>query len=121
MTPAAAAPATPAAVTPAPAAPATATPAPTSTIDDDAAPLAAPDAGEPIADDGTPMGAFDEPTCWVHWAMLIGILLTAFYGLVAVRRRLGIAHDIDIYEDEVTGRVESRATDTEFAPAHLAL
>lgn len=118
-TPAAPAAAVPAAVAPAPAA---ATPAPTTTtIDDEAAPLAAPDAGEQIADDGTPMGAFDEPHCWVHWAMLVGILLTALYGLVVVRRRLGIARDIDDYENEITGRVEARPADTEFAPAHQAL
>lgn len=118
-TPAAPAAAVPAAVAPAPAA---ATSAPTTTtIDDDAAPLAAPDAGEQIADDGTPMGVFDEPHCWVHWAMLAGILLTALYGLVVVRRRLGIARDIDDYENEITGRVEARPADTEFAPAHQAL
>ena len=118
-TPAAPAAAVPAAVAPAPAA---ATPAPTTTtIDDDAAPLAAPDAGEQIADDGTPMGAFDEPHCWVHWAMLVGILLTALYGLVVVRRRLGIARDIDDYENEITGLVEARADAPEFAAAHQAL
>ena len=118
-TPAAPAAAVPAAVAPAPAA---ATPAPTTTtIDDDAAPLAAPDAGEQIADDGTPMGAFDEPHCWVHWAMLAGILLTVLYGLVVVRRRLGIARDIDDYENEITGLVEARADAPEFAAAHRAL
>lgn len=123
-TPAAATPAAPAAAVPAAAAPApaAATPAPTTTtIDDDAAPLAAPDAGEQIADDGTPMGAFDEPHCWVHWAMLAGILLTVLYGLVVVRRRLGIACDIDDYENEITGRVEARADAPEFAAAHQAL
>ena len=29
--------------------------------------------GEEIEDEGTPMGAFDEPHCWVHWVMLLGI------------------------------------------------
>lgn len=67
------------------------------------------------------MGAFDEPHCWVHWAMLAGILLTVLYGLVVVRRRLGIACDIDDYENEITGRVEARADAPEFAAAHQAL
>ena len=132
--------ATPAAATPAPApaaVPAVAppvlaapTPAPAvaepagEVIEDDATPQAATpsdEAGEQIEDDATPMGAFDEPHCWVHWAMLVGILLTALYGLVVVRRRLGIARDIDDYENEITGLVEARADAPEFAAAHQAL
>lgn len=124
-------PVTPAAVTPAPtpapapvatpapaAAPAAVTPTPTATaIDDEATPLAAPEADEEqIADDGTPMGAFDEPHCWVHWVMLIGIILTAVYGILVVRRRLTLTSDIDDYEDQILGR----ADDAQTVPAHAA-
>ncbi len=116
---------TPAAVTPAapaaPAAPAPAAPA-GETIDDDATPQAAAPAAQDeapaaqqIEDDGTPMGAFDEPHCWVHWVMLIGILLTAAYGLVVVRRRLHMADDVDDYEKKVLG-IEDEAE-----PAYVPL
>ena len=83
---------TPAAVTPAPApaapaAPAPAAPAPAAEpSEDDATPQAAAPAErtplaetEEIEDEGTPMGAFDEPHCWDHWVMLLGILITAAY------------------------------------------
>ena len=122
------APVTPAAVTPAtpaaPATPAPATPAPaTETIEDDATPQAAtPTANESetIDDEATPMGAFDEPHCWVHWVMLLGILLTAVYGIVVVRRRLHLADDVDDYEKQVLG-IEDEQAETVPATGHQAL
>ncbi|RFT90813.1 hypothetical protein, partial [Adlercreutzia equolifaciens] len=88
-----------------------ATPAPAAEpIEDDATPQAAAPAErtplaetEEIEDEATPMGAFDEPHCWVHWVMLLGILITAAYGLVVVRRRLHLADDVDDYEKQVLG------------------
>ncbi len=132
--------ATPAAATPAPApaaVPAVAppvlaapTPAPAvaeptgEVIEDDATPQAATpsdEAGEQIEDDATPMGAFDEPHCWVHWVMMLGILLTALYGIVVVRRRLALTSDIDDFERQITGRTEE--TEEAFVPltGHQAL
>lgn len=58
---------------------------------------------EEIEDEATPMGAFDEPHCWVHWVMLLGILITAAYGAIVVRRRLHLADDVDDYEKQVLG------------------
>ena len=120
VTPAAVTPATPAApVTPAPATPAPAT----ETIEDDATPQAAtPTANESetIDDEATPMGAFDEPHCWVHWVMLLGILLTAVYGIVVVRRRLHLADDVDDYEKQVLG-IEDEQAETVPATGHQAL
>lgn len=60
------------------------------------------------------MGAFDEPHCWVHWVMLLGIIATVIYGVVVVRRRLGLTDDIDDYEDQILGRTK----ETETMPAH---
>lgn len=124
---------TPAATTPtaAPTAPAAApaaaatsaeasAPSTTEVIEDDVtpqanAPAAAPqndadgadNAATAIADDETPMGAFDEPHCWAHWAMLLGIIATAIYGIAIVRRRLSMAEDIDDFENHVLGHSES--------------
>ena len=129
-TPAApAAPATPAPAAPAPAAtPAAATPAPAAEpIEDDVTPQAAAPAErtplaetEEIEDEGTPMGAFDEPHCWVHWVMLLGILITAAYGLVVVRRRLHLADDVDDYEKQVLG-IEDEAPEAVPATGRQAL
>lgn len=114
------------AAVPAPAAApvAPAAPAPEAeTIADDATPQAATpraEAPEQIEDEGTPMGAFDEPHCWVHWVMLIGILLTAVYGIVVVRRRLGLTNEIDDMEKQVLG-VEDAETETVAVAGHQAL
>lgn len=53
------------------------------------------------------MGAFDEPHCWAHWAMLIGIIVTAIYAIAVVRRRLSMAEDIDDFENHVLNRSEN--------------
>lgn len=129
-TPAApAAPATPAPAAPAPAAaPAAAAPVPVAEpIEDDATPQAAAAAErtplaetEEIEDEATPMGAFDEPHCWVHWVMLLGILITAAYGLVVVRRRLHLADDVDDYEKQVLG-IEDEAPEAVPADGRQAL
>ena len=121
-------PAAPAAPAPAAPAPAAATPAPAAEpIEDDATPQAtAPAERTPLAeteeieDEATPMGAFDEPHCWVHWVMLLGILVTAAYGLVVVRRRLHLADDVDDYEKQVLG-IEDEAPEAVPATGRQAL
>ena len=124
-----AAPAAPAPAAPAPAAaPVAATPAPAAEpIEDDATPqAAAPAEGTPLAeteeieDEATPMGAFDEPHCWVHWVMLLGILITAAYGAIVVRRRLHLADDVDDYEKQVLG-IEDEAPEAVPADGRQAL
>ena len=61
------------------------------------------DADNPLAqieDDGTPMGAFDHPICWVHYYILLGIIITAIYGGGVITHRLGYNHT----DQEVRGR-----------------
>ncbi len=97
--------ATPLAAAPAPgAAAAPAAPA-TETITDDGNPLAAFPGEETIDDDGNPLASFElTPQCWVHWLMLIGIVVTLFYGIgVVVNRRKDI-QTVDELEAEVMGR-----------------
>ncbi|MFQ7723848.1 MAG: hypothetical protein ACLRIU_06735, partial [Adlercreutzia sp.] len=96
-------------------------------IEDDATPqAAAPAEGTPLAeteeieDEATPMGAFDEPHCWVHWVMLLGILITAAYGAIVVRRRLHLADDVDDYEKQVLG-IEDEAPEAVPADGRQAL
>ncbi|MBQ9043007.1 MAG: hypothetical protein IJ111_09385 [Eggerthellaceae bacterium] len=59
-------------------------------IADDGVPLAAA-AVEAIADDENPLAAFDGDghgeDCWVHWWILLGMLLTTVYSSVVIGRR----------------------------------
>lgn len=77
--------------------------------------------GEVIEDDATALGAFDEPHCWVHWVMLIGVLLTVGYAAVVVANRLGYARRIDDFNNSLTSTVTTGAEDTRAARvAHKA-
>ena len=71
--------------------------------------------------DATALGAFDEPHCWVHWVMLIGVLLTVGYAAVVVANRLGYARRIDDFNNSLTSTVTTGAEDTRAARvAHKA-
>lgn len=77
--------------------------------------------GEVIEDDATALGAFDEPHCWVHWVMLIGVLLTVGYAAVVVANRLGYARRIDDFNNSLTSTVATETEDTRAARvAHKA-
>lgn len=103
--------------TPTPGTPATATPAddtttdeaaPEETIADDENALAAPT--DTIGDDDTPLaaGAKDED-CWVHWLILLGMILSAVYFVgVGVRRRKFTSSLLG-YEDKVLGNDRDNA------------
>ena len=72
----------------------------TETIEDDATPRTAPG---PIDDDGTPLASGAHRDCWVHWLMLLGILVTVvYYGGVGVRR-VRFSSSLQDFEDEVLG------------------
>ena len=98
--------------TPTPGAPATVTPADDTTTDeviaDDDTALAAPT--DTIGDDDTPLaaGAKDED-CWVHWLILLGMILSAVYFVgVGVRRRKFTSSLLG-YEDKVLGNDRDNA------------
>lgn len=92
--------------TPLAAAPAAAAAAPAAeTIADDANPLAAFPGEETIDDEGNPLASFElAPQCWVHWLMLIGIIVTAFYGIGVVINRRKDIQTVDEVEAEVMGQ-----------------
>ena len=74
------------------------------TIDDEATPLTAP---EPIDDNVTPMASGAHRDCWVHWLMLLGILVTVvYYGGVGVRR-VRFSSSLQSFEDDVLGNDET--------------
>lgn len=62
-----------------------------------------------------------EPHCWVHWVMLIGVLLTVGYAAVVVANRLGYARRIDDFNNSLTSTVTTGTEDTRAARvAHKA-
>ena len=106
-----------------PAAPVPTTPAVLAPVDDDAAdaaddegieddetPLAGRDEEESIEDDANPLASGNAHVdCWVHWLILVGMILTAVYFVgVAVRRRK-FTSDLLGYEDKVLGNNRDNA------------
>lgn len=68
-----------------------------------AVPLAAAAGGVAIADDATPMAAGDHRDCWVHWFMILGIVVTVAYTAGVVGRRSKFSGDLKNFEDKVLG------------------
>ena len=57
----------------------------------------------------------DHPLCWVHYYILLGMIITAIYGGGVIARRLNYNRKIKGYEDDVTGK--SRTTEEVKRPA----
>ena len=69
-------------------------------IEDEATPLAA--GTERISDDETPLASGREDRdCWVHWLMLVGLVISAVYYLGAVIHRRKFTADLEGYEKDV--------------------
>lgn len=70
-------------------------------------PLAGPaqggDDGELLEDDETPLASpfEDDPWCWVHYWMFLGILVTIIYIAAVVVRRRKFTNELDDYDDEI--------------------
>lgn len=88
-------------------------------IGDDATPMVTRRGGETIEDDPNALGAFDEPHCWVHWVMALGILLTIVYAAAVALRRLGCARRAGRLDDDLTGGAVAEEASTERAAQHL--
>lgn len=87
---------------------------------DDAQPVVTRVGGEEIIeDDATALGAFDEPRCWAHWAMVLGIVLTMLYAIAVVAHRLGYARKIEDIDAGLTGDISTEESHAAHA-AHLA-
>ena len=77
------------------------------TIDDDATPMASGLNESPIADDATPLAsgtdtdADQHENCWVHWVMIVGIVLSVIYFAGVGIRRSRYTSDLHSYENQV--------------------
>lgn len=71
-------------------------------IGDNETPLAEPRETE-IGDNDTPLASHDHASCWVHWYIILGIIVTALYGACVALRRGLFSRKLKKYEDELTG------------------
>lgn len=85
-----------------------------------AAPVAAligdeptPLAEEAIGDEEDPLAAFDHVNCWVHYYMILGILLTLVYGGCVIARRSNYSRKIQKMDDYATGKAMDTVKETE--------
>lgn len=61
-----------------------------------------------FADDGTPLArGYSTVFCWVHWYILLGIIVTAAYSAIVIARRRKFDRGLKDYEDDVMGNDES--------------
>ena len=56
-----------------------------------------------IGDNGTPLASHDHASCWVHWYIILGIMVTALYGACVALRRGLFSRKLKKYEDGLTG------------------
>ena len=78
-------------------------------IGDEPTPLAE----EAIGDEEDPLAAFDHVNCWVHYYMILGILLTLVYGGCVIARRSNYSRKIQKMDDYATGKAMDTVEETE--------
>lgn len=71
-------------------------------------PLAEPQE-QTIADDENPLAGYDRVNCWVHYYLILGIIVTLLYGAGVLARRLRFAHKLKALENDVLGIEEAAA------------
>ncbi|MEE0844607.1 MAG: MBG domain-containing protein, partial [Eggerthellaceae bacterium] len=76
----------------------------TATIEDETVPLAAE---RTIDDNATPMSAGNGQDCWIHWIMILGIIVTVVYAGVVIGRRSKFTGELKNYEDKILGDDEN--------------
>ena len=77
------------------------------TVEEDETPLAddAESDSEQIGDDTTPLasGEASEQTCWTHWVMLAGLVVTVVYFALSAARTRRATNELASFEDDVLG------------------
>ena len=84
-------------------------------IESPATPLAGPQEQE-IGDNENPLAGFDRVSCWVHYYLILGIILTVLYGAGVLARRINFTRKLKKREDEVLG-IGSEGAAAPAAPA----
>ena len=69
-----------------------------------------------IPDEETPLGTFDYVHCWVHYYLILGIILTLLYGAGVLIRRVRFTGKLKDYENDVLGIEDKPADESAAAP-----
>lgn len=69
-----------------------------------------------INDDETPLATFDYVHCWVHYYLILGIILTVLYGAGVLIRRIRFTSKLKGYEDDILGIDEGGVAAPSAAP-----
>lgn len=69
-----------------------------------------------IDDDETPLATFDYVHCWVHYYLILGIILTVLYGAGVLIRRIRFTSKLKGYEDDILGIDEGGVAAPSAAP-----
>ena len=56
-----------------------------------------------IFDEANPLGTLEQHTCWVHFWIAVGLVLTLLYGSLVTIRRIGFIRGLRKDMDEVLG------------------
>ena len=86
-------------------------------LEDAVTPLAGPQE-ETIGDNENPLAGYDRVNCWVHYYLILGIIVTVLYGAGVLVRRINFTRKLKDFEDDVLG-IEDESTAVP-APAPLA-
>ena len=84
-------------------------------LEDAVTPLAGPQE-ETISDNDNPLAGYDRVNCWVHYYLILGIVVTVIYGGGVLVRRINFTRKLKGYEDDVLGVEDETATATAAAP-----
>ncbi|SER50579.1 hypothetical protein, partial [Parafannyhessea umbonata] len=84
---------------------------PTAAIPDDDTPTAQP---EEISDDETPLAGM-HVDCWVHWWIILGIIVNTIYAICVVIRRKKYTDELRRRERKVTGESDGNEVDSSSA------
>jgi len=71
----------------------------------DATPVAAPE--ETIDNNGTPLGNSNQ-VCWVHWWILLDMVLFVIYGIVCIARRRHEIEEAKFHEQDEDEDMEGK-------------
>lgn len=86
-------------------------------LEDAVTPLAGPQE-ETIGDNENPLAGYDRVNCWVHYYLILGIIVTVLYGAGVLVRRINFTRKLKDFEDDVLGIEDESAAVP--APASLA-
>ena len=84
-------------------------------LEDAVTPLAGPQE-ETISDNDNPLAGYDRVSCWVHYYLILGIIVTVIYGGGVLVRRINFTRKLKGYEDDVLGVEDETATAPAAAP-----